>query len=140
MLVAHEQFRERRIAGAHGAVLLGPHEVRRRVLDAVVDLRSRGTPGEGHEDGAEPLARPVELHRFVPVRHYGGEPVTSREAERLEACGQPRGALAQSGVREPDVSVDQRFPLRVALRGVRQAQGEVHEVPATCAIAFTIGS
>jgi hypothetical protein len=76
----------------------------------------------------------------VPIREYRGEPVSLSEPDRLEPAGQPAGALAQRAVRQAQVPVDKRLTLRVALRGVGQAQGEIHAVPAACAIASTIGS
>ena len=76
----------------------------------------------------------------MAVRQHRGNPVTSRDAQRLEAAREARDSLAQDGVRQPDVSVDQCLALRMALRGVGQAQREIHEAFATSAIASTIGS
>ena len=43
-----------------------------------------------------------------------------------EAAGEPRGALAELGIADPDVALDERLGVRIPLGGVEQAEGQVH--------------
>ena len=62
------------------------------------------------------------------------------ETQIREAPGESRGPPAQLDEAEAHSVVDDRLAFRVTLGRVLEAAGKVHELPATSAIASTIGS
>ena len=62
------------------------------------------------------------------------------ETQIRERAGESRGPLPQLHEAEAHPAVDDRLAFRVPLGRVLEAAGEVHELPATSAIASTIGS
>ena len=93
---------------------------------------------ERDDDGAEPLAAPVQLDRLGLVREHACDTVAAAHASRGEARRDPRCALAQLRVRQPPALADERLGVGRPLGRVEEAEREVH-VPATSAIASTIG-
>ena len=79
------------------------------VPDAVVEVGLGDAVRERHEDGAEPLAGPVELDRLGLVREHARDPVAGLDAARSETAGDPRRALAQLRVRQPRRLADERL-------------------------------
>jgi hypothetical protein len=76
----------------------------------------------------------------VPVPEHGGEALAPSEAEVCERAGEARSTVEQLDEGEAHSAVDDRFAFRVSFGCVLEATGEIHNVPATSAIASTIGS
>ncbi len=111
-----------------------------RVVDAVLEVRSRDAVRERDEDGAEPLAGPEELNRLGGVAGDRGDAISLPDPFAREAGGEPRRPLAQLRVGETIVAVNDRLDVRCALGRGQKRQRKVHSAAAASRIACTIGS
>src|SRR5439155_17889580 len=110
------------------------------VLDAVVELCRCRPPRERDKGRAQPLRRPVERHGLMPVPQHGRKAFPAVETQIREPACESRGPLAQLDEAEAHFAVDERLAFRMPLGRILEAAGEVHGLPATSAIASTIGS
>ena len=119
-------------------------EVRRggSVGEAEIQVGLREARRERHEDGAEPLAGPVEGHRLAGRLHDRRHPVAFTHAGRREPARGAARLLQEPRVRETDVAGDDGLRLGIPLGRGEQRERQVHgeAVPAARAIASTIGS
>ena len=98
------------------------------------------SPRKWNECGAQPLCGPVERHGLVLVPEHRREAVPASEPEICEGAREARSPIEQLDKAEAHSAVDDRFAFGVSCGRVLEAAGEVHELPATSAIASTIGS
>ena len=76
----------------------------------------------------------------MPVPEHGGEALPPSETKICEGACEARSPVEQLNEAEAHSAVDDRFAFRMSFGSVLEATGEVHNVPATSAIASTIGS
>ena len=76
----------------------------------------------------------------MPVPEHGRKALAASETEICERAGEACSPIEQLDETEAHAAVDDRFAFRVSCGCVLEAPGEVHELPATSAIASTIGS
>ena len=88
-------------------------------LREAVDHRAGAEVGRAaRPDGADRRGGQERGHRLRDVRHVGGDPVAALDAERAQAGGDPRGALAQLAPRPLGLlaqlgGVDDRHGIRI---------------------------
>ncbi len=116
---------------------LPDHDHGSTIVDAVVEIAGRDAIGERDDDGTEPLAAPVELHRLGLVREHAGDAIAGPHAPRRESTRDPGRMLTQLRIGQPHVLTDECLCAGLSLDRVQEARREVH-APATSAIASTM--